>query len=236
LLEPDLGTAIICGFIMLTLLWLAGANRKLLFLTIFLAILMIAWLYSILATATNGFTEQLNSELLPPWLPLEDYQLLRLVIFINPYMDPLGSGYQIIQSRIAIGAGGLWGRGFGQGSQVQGDFLPEHHTDFIFAVVGEEFGFIGTVGLLLLYLLLLLRGWRIALKAPDLLGSLLVGGIMFMLAFQLFLNIGMTIGLMPITGITLPLLSYGGSSLLFNMAALGLVFSVNLRQKQRFFV
>ena len=235
LVEPDLGTTIIGGLLLLVLLWLAGANRWLLLLSLILIGIVITWLYTTLGAATNNFTEQLNSSLLPSWLPLEGYQLLRLVIFVNPYMDPLGSGYHMIQSRIAIGAGGLWGRGFGQGSQVQGDFLPEHHTDFIFSAVGEEFGFIGAVVLLALYLLLFLRGWQIALKADDLLGSLLVGGIMSMLALQLFLNIGMAVGLMPITGITLPLLSYGGSSLLFNMTALGLVFSVSLRQEKLLF-
>jgi rod shape determining protein RodA len=150
-------------------------------------------------------------------------------------MDPLNAGYNMIQSKVAIGSGGFFGKGFGNGTQVQGDFLPEHHTDFIFSVVGEEFGFLGSIGILFLYLLILLRTIRIALHAKDLLGRVIVLGITAMLTFQIFINVGMTVGIMPVTGITLPLLSYGGSSMLINMIALGLVFGISLRSNKNFF-
>ena len=160
---------------------------------------------------------------------------MRLVIFINPEMDPLDTGYHIIQSQVAIGSGGLWGKGFAQGSQVQGNFLPEHHTDFIFSVVGEEFGLIGAFVLLGVYLVILMRCVKIAFEAADLFGTLIVSGITMMFAFQVFVNIGMTIGIMPITGLPLPFMSYGGTSLMMNMLSLGLVLTINMRKEHILF-
>jgi len=172
---------------------------------------------------------------IPSWMPLRAYQLIRLIIFVNPYMDPLDSGYHMIQSEVAIGSGGLWGKGYGQGTQVQGNFLPEHHTDFIFAVVGEELGFIGTSALLLLYMAFLLRILRVAKNASDLLGKIMAVGVAFMFGFQVFVNAGMSIGIMPITGLPFPFLSYGGSSMMLNMMCMGLVFSIAMRSKRELF-
>jgi rod shape determining protein RodA len=192
--------------------------------------MLIFILFLALSNVTEGFSHALEEGDLPSWVPLKPYQITRLIIFINPYMDPLDAGYQMIQSEVAIGSGGLWGKGYGEGTQVQGNFLPDHHTDFIFSVIGEEFGFVGTITIMLLYLLLLLRCLYAAISARDQLGRLIASGVTAMFACQIFINIGMTIGIMPVTGITFPLLSYGGSSMMINMIALGLVFSVYARR------
>ena len=234
LIEPDLGSSLVLFVIMLAMLWVGGVKPKTMFMILAILLLIIVFIFGVLYFATDGF--QKAPEELPIPLPMEEYQLMRLIIFINPQMDPLGAGYHMIQSQVAIGSGGFWGKGYGQGSQVQGNFLPEHHTDFIFSVVGEEFGFAGSVFLVALYFAILARGVYIAFKAQDLLGSLIVTGVIAMLAFQIFINIGMTVGIMPITGIPLPFLSYGGSSMLMNMMCLGLVFSVNIRSRQIMFL
>lgn len=231
--EPDLGTALVFGFIMLAMLWLGGIPRTRVLGLILILALLIGIVFVDLWFATDGFTHL--AEELPLPLPLHTYQLNRLIIFVNPEMDPMDTGYQIIQSKVAIGSGGLLGKGYGEGSQVQNNFLPTHHTDFIFAVVGEELGLLGTGVVLALYLLLLLRAVRIALHAADMFGSLVVSGIVAMLLFQIFINIGMTVGVMPVTGITLPFFSYGGTSLLINMLAVGLILSVNIRSNLKLF-
>lgn len=160
------------------------------------------------------------------WGILKPYQRQRLLIFMDPSQDPLGAGYHLIQSQIAIGAGGLWGRGFLQGTQTQLDFIPEQHTDFIFAAIGEEMGLIGTVIVLCLYWALCIRLLVIAQNASDNFGSLIAIGMFSMVLFQTMINIGMTIGLAPITGLPLPFMSYGRSALMANFIALGLVQSV----------
>ncbi len=231
--EPDLGTSLVFGFIMVVMMWLAGIPRKRVLVLLLIVFLLVGVVFVDLWFATDGFTHL--AEDLPLPLPMRTYQLNRLIIFINPEMDPTDAGYQIIQSKVAIGSGGLLGKGYGEGSQVQNNFLPTHHTDFIYAVVGEELGFIGALFVLLLYVGLLLRAVRIALSAGDLFGSLIVSGIVAMLLFQIYTNIGMTIGLMPITGITLPFFSYGGTSLLINMVAVGLILSVNIRSSVKLF-
>ena len=166
------------------------------------------------------------------WNVLQDYQKQRIIGFLNPEQDPLGSGYHLIQSRIAIGAGQLSGRGLYQGTQTQLNFIPEQHTDFIFSAIGEELGFIGCVCVLLAFWLICWRLVMIAITAKDTFGSLLVIGILSMLVFQVFVNIGMNIGLAPVTGIPLPFLSYGRSALLSNFLAIGLAQSVaNHRQR-----
>ncbi|MBQ3199413.1 MAG: rod shape-determining protein RodA [Firmicutes bacterium] len=231
--EPDLGTSLVFGFIMVVMMWLAGIPRKRVLVLLLIVFLLVGVVFVDLWFATDGFTHL--AEDLPLPLPMRTYQLNRLIIFINPEMDPTDAGYQIIQSKVAIGSGGLLGKGYGEGSQVQNNFLPTHHTDFIYAVVGEELGFIGSLFVLLLYVGLLLRAVRIALSAGDLFGSLIVSGIVAMLLFQIYTNIGMTIGLMPITGITLPFFSYGGTSLLINMVAVGLILSVNIRSSVKLF-
>jgi len=228
LIEPDLGSAMVILAIYLPILWLAGASRKWFVILMLIIILLVGGLYFILYQETDAFTHKVTEPI--GKIPLSPYQLNRLIIFIDPYIDPLDTGYHMIQSLVAIGSGGMTGKGYGEGTQVQGNFLPAHHTDFIFAVVGEEFGFWGAAGLLMLYLLLLLRLAWIAFRAKDLLGRLIVVGVVSMLTFQILVNVGMTIGIMPITGITLPFLSYGGSSLLLNMVAMGLVLSVSYRK------
>ncbi len=163
---------------------------------------------------------------------LKEYQKTRLYVFIDPNIDPLGSGYHIIQSKIAIGSGMLFGKGIFQGTQSQLNFLPENHTDFIFAVVGEEFGFIGALILLLLYLIIFWRGIQIAREAGDMFGRLLAVGITSMLAFHVLINVGMTTGIMPVTGIPLPLMSYGVSALTTDILAIALLLNINMRKNK----
>ncbi|MDN5347275.1 MAG: rod shape determining protein RodA [Clostridia bacterium] len=222
LVQPDLGTALVLMAILLGMLYLAGANTALLAKLIITGGVLVS--FALFAHFHYG---------LP--LPLKEYQLQRLVVFLNPYNDGeggLGAGYHIIQSQIAIGSGGIWGKGLHQGSQVHLNFLPEHHTDFIFSVVGEELGFIRTLGVLGLYFILLYRTLHIAGRAKDMFGALLAGGVASLFAFHLLVNIGMTIGIMPVTGIPLPLFSYGGSAMLSNLLSLGLVLNVNLRRQK----
>ena len=167
------------------------------------------------------------------WQFMKDYQKMRIMVFLDPNVDPLGSGYHIIQSKIAIGSGMLFGKGLFEGTQSQLNFLPENHTDFIFAVVGEELGFVGAVVLLLLYLIIFWRGIIIAKEAGDVFGRLLAVGIMSMLAFHVLVNVGMTTGIMPVTGIPLPLMSYGISSLTTNILSVAILLNINMH-KQKF--
>jgi rod shape determining protein RodA len=164
------------------------------------------------------------------WHYLKPYQRQRLVSFINPQADPLGSGYHIIQSEIAIGAGGPFGKGFLNGTQARLNFLPEQSTDFIFAVFAEEFGLAGTIVLLALYASLIARGAWIARHARDRFGALLAVGLIAIVFWQVAINIGMATGMLPVVGITLPLVSYGGSSLIAMMAAMGILISINTRR------
>ncbi|HAG08700.1 MAG TPA: rod shape-determining protein RodA [Desulfotomaculum sp.] len=166
---------------------------------------------------------------------LKEYQMNRLIIFLNPQKDILGAGYHIWQSLIAVGSGGLAGKGFLEGTQSHFTFLPIRHTDFIFSVVGEEMGFLGALFLLSLYFIILYRGTKIIIHARDNEGILLAGGIVTMFAFHVFVNVGMTIGIMPVTGIPLPLFSYGGSNIIMNLAALGLLLNIYTRRKKIIF-
>lgn len=231
-LQPDLGTALVFGAIFVGMMFVAGANpRK--FGALLLGSGLITGIALWLHFATN----------LPSWLrfaqgiplPLKEYQLKRLIIFINPASDISGDGFHIIQSIWAIGSGGLWGKGYRMGTQGQLNFLPEHHTDFIFSVVGEEFGFIGTISLLFFFCIFLLRSVRIATKSRDLYGTLIAAGIISMFTFHILVNVGMTSGIMPVTGIPLPLISYGGNNMLSNMVAIGLLLSINLRRRRLMF-
>jgi len=165
------------------------------------------------------------------WVLLESYQKSRIISFLNPYSDPLGTGYHVIQSVITVGSGGFLGRGLGMGTQSHLSFLPEHHTDFIFASLAEELGFLGAMMVITSYFVLLFRILNIAHKSDSLFGSLIGFGIFSQLLFQVFVNIGMNIGIMPITGITLPLVSYGGSSFVSIMISLGLVESITKSKK-----
>jgi rod shape determining protein RodA len=165
---------------------------------------------------------------------LQPYQQDRLTAFLNPSDNPAKQGYQQLQSQVAIGAGGKTGRG-DQATQTKLDFLPEHHTDFIFSVVGEEFGFMGAALVLSLFALLIWRALRILTMSKDLFGTLIAAGVLAMLMHQIFINVGMTIGIMPITGITLPLMSYGGSSVIATFIALGLLQSVHAQARETAF-
>lgn len=160
------------------------------------------------------------------WFLLKSYQKARILSFLNPYLDPLGSGYHLIQSVITVGSGELFGRGLGRGTQSHLAFLPERHTDFIFASLSEELGFLGAVILVFCYFLILCRILKIAQSSSSSFGTLILFGIFSLLSFQIFVNIGMNMGMLPITGITLPLVSYGGSSILATMISLGIVESI----------
>ncbi len=257
-LQPDLGTSLVFGAIALGMLYWANANPGWLLLmisplisAILFSVLLPGWfVWVVLMTiigwrtlpwarlgALGALVVNLLSGALGKvlWNVLHDYQKDRIILFLDPDKDPLGGGYHLIQSRIAIGAGELWGRGLGQGTQTQLDFIPEQHTDFIFSAIGEELGFVGAVAVLLVFWLICFRLVIIAQNAKDNFGSLLAIGVLSMLVFQVVVNIGMTIGLAPVTGIPLPWLSYGRSAMLKNFIALGIVESVaNHRQRLKF--
>jgi len=211
LIQPDLGTALTYFPILVAGLFLGGIRvRQVLILLLgFFLLIGGAWM---------------SGKRLKP------YQMARLTSFIDPGSDPRGAGYQILQSKIAVGAGGLWGKGTNQGTQTQGDFLPIPYTDFIFAAFCEEHGFVGGMGILLLYFLVLMRLIENAQQASDLPGTFIVMGVVAVLLFQIVVNIGMVVGLMPVTGIPLPLMSYGGSSILFTFLALGIVMNIRMRR------
>jgi rod shape determining protein RodA len=211
LMQPDLGTALTYTPILLAGLFLGGINWKQ------AAILATVGLVAIVGVWTSGKV-------------LKPYQKARLTSFMDPDNDPKGSGYQVKQSLIAVGSGGVWGKGSEQGSQTQGDFLPIPHADFIFAAFSEEHGFTGAFLVLLLYFVILMRLIQNAQTAADMPGSLLVMGVVAVLTFQIAVNVGMVIGFMPVTGIPLPLMSYGGSSVLFTFLALGVVMNVRMRR------
>ncbi len=161
---------------------------------------------------------------------LKPYQRDRLISFIEPEADPQHKGYQVIQSMIAVGSGGILGKGIAKGSQIQGQFLPVPQTDFIFAAFAEERGFLGAMGLLLLYFIVLMRLVHNAQTAPDRAGAFVVMGVVAVLTFHILVNVGMVVGYMPVTGIPLPLMSYGGSSVLFTFLALGIVMNIRMRR------
>jgi rod shape determining protein RodA len=209
--QPDLGTSLTYLPVLIVGLFLGGIRFKQ------AAIIL-------LAVVVLGGIGLASGKLLKP------YQRARLTAFMNPDSDPKASGYQIRQSLIAVGSGGLWGKGSNKGTQTQGDFLPIPYTDFIFAAFCEEHGFIGAVGVLLLYFLILVRLIQNAQTAADPPGSLIVMGIMGVMLFQIAVNIGMCVGLMPVTGIPLPLMSYGGSSIIYMFLALGIVMNIRMRR------
>ncbi|MCD5406889.1 MAG: rod shape-determining protein RodA [Desulfotomaculum sp.] len=224
IMQPDLGTSLVFIAIMFGMMFMVGANPKLLAGLIGGGgVVGFGWLYAYFTNPAKV------------WIPLHDYQIDRLTIFLDPYRDPLGDGYHIIQSQIAIGSGGILGKGIFNGSQNQLNFLPEQHTDFIFSVVGEELGFIGTMLLLTLFFVIMYRGIRIAYLAKDTFGTLLATGVVSMLAFHVLVNIGMATGVMPVTGLPLPLFSYGGSSMLSTLIAMGILQNVYSRRQKLVF-
>ncbi len=205
--QPDLGTSLTYVPVLIVGLFLGGLQWKkaLILIVAGLALVVPVW-----------------SKVLKP------YQKQRLTSFLNPDTDPKGSGYQVKQSLIAVGDGGIWGRGATKGTQTQGDFLPIPYTDFIFAAFAEEHGFVGALFVLLLYFLILTRLIQNAQTAADVSGTFLIMGVVAVLVFQIAVNVGMVIGLMPVTGIPLPLMSYGGSSVLFTFLALGMAMNVRM--------
>ena len=208
LAQPDLGTALTYLPIAVMGLFLGGMKAKHALVILLLGVLL----------APVG------------WHVLKPYQRDRLTSFIQPEADPQRHGYQVIQSLVAVGSGGIFGKGTAQGSQTQGQFLPVPHTDFIFAAFSEEHGFIGAMGLLLLYFIVLMRLIQNAQTAPDRAGAFVVMGVVAVLAFHVLINVGMVVGFMPVTGIPLPLMSYGGSSVLFMFLALGIVMNIRMRR------
>ena len=226
--QPDLGTSLVFMAIMFGMLFAAGARPWLLASLIAGSLAFVClWIWAHFWLADN-YAYNL-------WIPLKDYQLNRLTIFLNPWVDWHGDGYHVIQSQIAIGQGGFLGRGLFQGSQTHGSFLPIQDTDFIFSVVGEELGFVGAVTLLFLFFILIYRCIYIAVNAKDNFGYLLTTGVISMLAFHILVNVGMTTGIMPVTGIPLPMFSYGGSNMITNLAALGLLLNINMKKKNILF-
>jgi rod shape determining protein RodA len=204
--QPDLGTSLCLVAILLGILFIAGITSRQLAIFILISIILFAGVIHF------GL--------------LKEYQIKRLVVFLDPDVDPLGAGYNLLQSKIAIGSGQLFGKGIFSGTQTNLKFLPARHTDFIFSVIGEELGFAGTSLLLFLFYLLISRAIRIALLSRNLFGTLIACGVISLWLFEILINVGMTIGLAPITGIPLPFISYGGSAILTNMVATGLLLSV----------
>lgn len=208
--QPDLGTSLLIASSGIFVLMFAGLSWRMVagFSALIAAFAPILWLFI-----------------------MHDYQRQRVLTFLNPESDPLGSGWNIIQSKTAIGSGGFWGKGWLNGTQSQLDFLPESHTDFIIAVCAEEFGFIGVLGLLAVYLLIIFRGLFIAVKAQDSYSRILSGGLVLTFFIYIFVNIGMVSGILPVVGVPLPLVSYGGTSAVTLMAAFGVLMSVHTHRK-----
>ncbi len=251
LAQPDLGTAMVFGAILVATLYWGGTPLGLMFLLLsplfglFLAFQ--GWLFSVYMVALIAFLYFYRTYLLegalivganlaagtvavPLWNHLKPYQKNRLLVFLDPSIDPRGSGYHVIQSRVAIGSGGLLGKGFTMGTQKRLAFLPEQQTDFIFSVIGEEFGFIGTMAVLIAFGVVLWRLARVSERVADPFAGIVVFGIFGAWFAHVVVNIGMTVGVMPITGIPLPFLSYGGSFLLATYIGLGLAERVSAEQ------
>jgi rod shape determining protein RodA len=213
LIQPDMGSALIVVGTWVGVLLLSGVRKS-----YFAALVIVGMLFGIFS-----------------WhFVFKDYQKERIMVLVSPTSDPQGAGYNVLQSTVAVGSGGIWGKGLGHGSQSQLNFLPEKHTDFIFAVIAEELGFTGVAFVLTLLFVILMRLFSIARESRDNFGKLLVGAVAIVLFIQIIVNIGMNIGVVPVAGIPLPLLSYGGSSLVATCAMLGIAESVWRGSRQRY--
>lgn len=210
-LQPDLGTVLIIGACIITMIAVSGARLR--------------WVIGLLVVGVTGAYLAVASG------EVSQYQLNRLRSFVDPSADPQASGYQLRQARITIGSGGFFGKGLFDGPQTNGRFVPEQHTDFIFTVAGEEIGFLGAGLILVLYSIILIRAFSVARRTNDLFGRMVCVGVVAWFSFQIFENIGMTMGLMPMTGVPLPFLSYGGSSMFANMIGIGLLQNVYQRTR-----
>jgi rod shape determining protein RodA len=207
-LEPDLGSAILLLLASVSMIVFAGLRLRSLLKVVTLGLVALPFL----------------------WRMLAGYQRNRIMTFLDPQRDPLGAGYHVTQSKIAIGSGGIFGKGFLRGTQSQLQFLPEHHTDFAFSVLAEEWGFVGCLALLGLFFLLLMYGIQVAYRAGDSVGRLLALGVVAFFFWPIIINIGMTLGLVPVVGVALPFISYGGSALITSMMAVGLLVNVHMRR------
>jgi rod shape determining protein RodA len=211
LFQPDMGTVFIISASVVTIIAISGAPSR--------------WVVALLLIAVLGAFGATKAGV------INSYQVKRLQSFVNPTADTQGSGYQLRQARITVGSGGLLGTGLFNGPQTNGRFVPEQQTDFIFTVAGEELGFLGSAGIVLLYLVILMRAFAIARRTSDPYGRLVATGVTAWFAFQIFENIGMTLGLMPMTGVPLPFLSYGGSSMFATLIGFGLLQNVHARHR-----
>ncbi|MCH9753799.1 MAG: rod shape-determining protein RodA [Alphaproteobacteria bacterium] len=207
--QPDLGTAIVLCLVSLIILYLAGVR------------LYLFGLGAIVAAASVPVM----------WKYLHGYQKKRILIFLDPEQDKLGAGYNIMQSKIAIGSGGFWGKGRLEGTQAQLEFLPEHQTDFVFSLFAEQFGFIGCVGLLFLFAIAIIKGARIGINCKNTFGKLMSFGLISIFSIHVFINIGMVMGVLPVVGLPLPFISYGGTSMATMLIAFGLLINVALNDK-----
>ena len=254
-LQPDLGTAMVFGAILLAALFWGGTPPGLLFLLLspifglllafqvwlfsayMVGLVIFLWLYRVYlweGTLVAAANLAAGTIALPLWNTLAPYQKARLMVFLDPGLDPRGAGWNVIQSRVAIGSGGLFGKGFTEGTQKRLAFLPEQHTDFIFSVIGEETGFLGTTLVLVAFGLVLWRLIRIAERVADPFAGMVVFGIFGAWFTHIVVNVGMTVGVMPITGIPLPFLSYGGSFLLASFVALGMAQRIAAEQARMY--
>ncbi|HDL19881.1 MAG TPA: rod shape-determining protein RodA [Nitrospirae bacterium] len=215
--EPDLGSALILIFVFFITLLIRGVRKKAVIILIVIGVISVPFLERIV------------------WSQLKDYQKNRLVAFVKPQIDPSGIGYQIEQSKITIGSGRFSGKGYLKGTQGPFRFLPEKHTDFIFSIFAEEWGFLGCFLLLAAYLVLLLRGIDTALKAKDMFGKILSFSIVIMFFTYFVINVGMALGMMPVVGVPLPFMSYGGTALISNFAAAGILINVRMRRFKLFY-
>ncbi len=254
--QPDLGTALVFIAILAGMLIVSWSSPRLLIylLTPMISILFrpllplwIIYLFSlvvILFLSRAMFWDwflvlgiNIGTGIAVPfiWQMLKPYQQQRILTFLNPGADPYGAGYHSLQSKIAIGSGGLIGKGYLRGTQTQLQFIPEQHSDFIFSAIGEEFGFIGAMLVLVSFIIIIWRAMTIAAESSDRFGTLLASGIAFMTAFHVLANVGMTLGILPVVGMPLPFVSYGGSSLLMNLIAIGILQNISMRRQKIIF-
>jgi rod shape determining protein RodA len=215
--QPDLGTGLIMLMLFTLMSLTKGVQKKVVMVAVTLAVISVPFVGNIF------------------WDELKDYQKMRIVAFVQPDVDPAGVSYHINQSKVAIGSGGITGKGYLKGTQGPFRFLPEKHTDFIFSVFAEEWGFLGALALLAVYLTLIMKGINIAVRAKDAFGRLLALGITFMYTLYMFINVGMTLGVMPVVGIPLPFMSYGGTALVTNFIAAGLLINIKARRFELFY-